>query len=92
MTPEQFAYWLQGFAELQATAPTQDQWQSIREHLGTVFNKVTPPTKPPVITPSDPLGEIMKRRHEEARREAIMRPPFRPFDQLDPFGGLQITC
>lgn len=42
MTPEQFAYWLQGFAELQSLTPTQDQWRSIREHLATVFNKVTP--------------------------------------------------
>jgi hypothetical protein len=32
MTPEQFAYWLQGFAELQGAVPTQEQWDSIREH------------------------------------------------------------
>lgn len=42
MTPEQFAYWMQGFAELNAAPPTAEQWQSIREHLATVFAKVTP--------------------------------------------------
>ena len=42
MTEQQFCYWLQGFAELQATAPSAEQWQSIREHLQTVFVKETP--------------------------------------------------
>jgi hypothetical protein len=43
MTAEQFAYWLQGFAELNLSPPTQEQWQSIREHVATVFAKKTPP-------------------------------------------------
>ena len=43
MSPEQFCYWLQGFVELSANAPTEEQWQSVREHLQTVFKKVTPP-------------------------------------------------
>jgi len=43
MEPLQFAYWLQGFSELNADPPTPEQWQSIKEHLATVFNKVTPP-------------------------------------------------
>lgn len=48
----QFAYWLQGFAELSGdTPPTEAQWQSIREHLGLVFHKVTPPVLP-TETPS----------------------------------------
>ena len=42
MDAQQFAYWLQGFAELHAEPPTPEQWQSIREHLALVFNKVTP--------------------------------------------------
>lgn len=42
MTAEQFAYWLQGYAELTDAAPTPEQWQSIREHLALVFNKQTP--------------------------------------------------
>lgn len=45
MTAEQFAYWLQGFAELNPEPPTAAQWQSIREHVGSVFGKVTPPLR-----------------------------------------------
>lgn len=43
MTSEQFAYWLQGFVELNGQQPTQTQWDSIKAHLQTVFKKVTPP-------------------------------------------------
>lgn len=42
MTPEQFAYWLQGKVELHPEAPTPEQWVSIKAHLSLVFNKVTP--------------------------------------------------
>lgn len=49
MTPEQFAYWLQGFAELNQQPPTAEQWQSIRDHLATVFKKVTPPVLGPAV-------------------------------------------
>jgi hypothetical protein len=44
MTPEQFAYWLQGFAELQNVdkPPTEEQWRVIKAHLRQVFIKVTP--------------------------------------------------
>lgn len=43
MNHEQFCYWLQGRAELDATPPTAEQWQSIREHLQLTFTKVTTP-------------------------------------------------
>lgn len=56
MTSEQFAYWLQGYAELNAAPPTAEQWQSIRDHLATVFNKVTPPIQwPSPLQPAVPL-------------------------------------
>ena len=42
MTSEQFAYWLQGFAELNPQAPNAEQWQAIRDHLQLVFKKETP--------------------------------------------------
>lgn len=43
MEAQQFCYWMQGFAELSGDAlPTPEQWKSIREHLATVFVKVTP--------------------------------------------------
>lgn len=43
MTANEFAYWLQGFAELNGAPPTAEQWQGIRDHLQLVFKKVTPP-------------------------------------------------
>lgn len=43
MNTEQFCYWLQGFGELTPEPPTPEQWQAIKEHLATVFHKVTPP-------------------------------------------------
>lgn len=43
MSPDEFCRWLQGFAELNEAKPTDAQWKSIREHLQTVFVKVTPP-------------------------------------------------
>ena len=42
MTPEQFAYWLQGFAEVNQAAPNDAQWTIIKDHLATVFKKETP--------------------------------------------------
>lgn len=55
MSPEQFAYWLQGFAELQEQPPTAEQWKAIREHLQTVFVKLTPKRETPQpFTPFSP--------------------------------------
>lgn len=53
MTPEQFAYWLQGFMELSGESATftPAQVKMIREHLATVFVKVTPPLAPPPLSP-----------------------------------------
>lgn len=42
MTPQEFCYWLQGYAEMGGAAPTEEQWKMIKEHLKLVFNKVTP--------------------------------------------------
>jgi len=52
MDSEQFAYWLQGFAELHPDLPSAEQWQSIKEHLQSVFDKQTPPVR--VVGPQDP--------------------------------------
>lgn len=51
MTPEQFAYWLQGYAEISGRQPTESEWQVIKDHLQTVFNKVTPNRLFPPSTP-----------------------------------------
>lgn len=42
MTPEQFAYWLQGFVELNGATPNETQWLQIKDHLKVVFEKLTP--------------------------------------------------
>lgn len=42
MTPEQFCYWLQGFMEVSGAEKIDPkQLAVIKEHLQTVFNKVT---------------------------------------------------
>lgn len=60
MTPEQFAYWMQGFVELTNGAPPTDaQWAVMVEHLKTVFVKVTPPVLPvPSVMPISGDGRI----------------------------------
>ena len=55
MNDRDFCFWLQGFAELNGnTPPTIAQWDSIREHLATVFHKVTSPVNlnPCVLGPN----------------------------------------
>ena len=47
MTPEQFAYWLQGWFELNKTidhreGATPETLKMIEDHLDLVFKKVTP--------------------------------------------------
>lgn len=58
MTSEQFAYWLQGFVELNGGAmPTEAQWKSVQDHLQTVFVKVTQPVRtvgPNIASPALP--------------------------------------
>ncbi len=46
MNAENFAYWLNGFVELNGgKEPTPAQWKAIQEHLALVFKKVTPPVQ-----------------------------------------------
>ena len=58
MTTDQFAYWLQGFSELNDGPPTAKQWQSIRDHLALVFTKVTPSYPPLGIAKGGPGGAL----------------------------------
>ena len=57
MTPENFAYWLQGMLEgnpdLDKKGLTKEQAKMIQEHLNLVFNKVTPTTF--TVTGSDTI-------------------------------------
>lgn len=47
MTAEQFTYWFQGFIEINDPKTIgENETQIIKDHLATVFNKVTPTYKP----------------------------------------------
>jgi hypothetical protein len=86
MTEQQFAYWLQGFAELNPQAPTQEQWQSIREHLATVFKKVTPEVKNAQPNIDLRNNEAIKRYFEKSKHDRTVPvpsmpnwPPYQPY-------------
>lgn len=49
MNEKDFCYWLNGYIELNGELPSPQQWEMIKEHLKLVFNKVTPPPKPPSL-------------------------------------------
>ncbi len=72
-----FATWLQGFAELSDKPPTPEQWQSIKEHLQTVFVKVTPEVKK-----AEPVrlkdAEYLRKMFEDAKVEREKKKA--PFD------------
>lgn len=69
MTAEQFAYWLQGFVELNGgKLPSAAQWKSIKEHLGEVFAKVTPPMRDDVVDPLKPPSEKTSKQFESLAR------------------------
>ena len=47
MNHDQFAYWLQGFVEMNGgKEPTKAQWKMIKDHLQLCFKKLTPPLMP----------------------------------------------
>lgn len=76
MTPEQFAYWLQGFAEIHTEPPTVAQWQVIRDHLAALFVKVTPDRVPsarptPVFDHAE-WAKVLDRKRQDAE-EAMNR-------------------
>jgi hypothetical protein len=56
MTPEAFAYWLQGFFELTDSKElSAAQLEVIRNHLKLVFTKVTPDVKLDEYIPRKPV-------------------------------------
>lgn len=57
MTPEQFCYWLQGYAEINGLTPSETEWEIVKDHLKTVFTKITPNYTPlPFTSPLFPNG------------------------------------
>lgn len=82
MNAEQFAYWLQGFTELNPSVeqPTPEQWKSITEHLKTVFVKVTPPFRV--------FGPVLAEPARQPAHEEI----FRVLSKEWPHHQLLVTC
>lgn len=69
MSPEQFVYWLHGYTEMTGgKEPTLEQWKMIRDHLKTVFTKVTPEIK---INTNPDLDwqEMLRTLHKEFKEE-----------------------
>ena len=63
MTTKQFAYWLQGFFEINDPQTiNKEQTQIIRDHLNLLFDKITPDRN---------INE------ESEEQEVINRPPFK---------------
>ena len=67
MTFEQFAYWLQGFAEINGSVPNPLEWNMIKEHLATCFVKVTGKMEPPLST--EEIIEQLKEIDMEYKRK-----------------------
>lgn len=78
MTPEQFCYWLQGFAEITGAnqPPTAEQWKVINDHLQAVFKKVTPPRQEVKQEEID----WKKLKHDFEKRDKIESPLNPPYE------------
>jgi hypothetical protein len=84
MSPENFAYWLQGFVELtQGQTPNPAQWRSIQEHLGEVFKKVTPSVgvEHKITAPADTdIAEVVRKYFEAQKAPMNTWPGLTPYD------------
>lgn len=69
MSPEQFCYWFQGFVELNGSIPNQQQWDSIVEHLGTVFNKITTETSTKI--PQEVIDKFVETVHTAENHNSL---------------------
>lgn len=93
MTERDFCFWLQGFVELNGSEPTSEQWQAIKDHLKTVFVKVTPEVKVGVDikAPTGDLDKIAEAIRESAKRYGGEW-PFRRAHEPYYLGSPVITC
>ena len=57
MTPEQFCYWLQGRLELNDSPLSAEETKMVKEHLATVFHKITPLKMPSGLAPMPTQGD-----------------------------------
>lgn len=62
MTPEQFCYWLQGLLECKSDGDhlTPVETLTVRDHLATVFGKVTPPSPREVKLLTDAIRDTKR--------------------------------
>lgn len=64
MSPENFAYWLQGYLEIGNIKKLDEkQIQIIKDHLKQVFTKVTPDRNKPGLLTEQDLAEAISLRH-----------------------------
>lgn len=81
MTPEQFCYWLQGFAEITGanvgfgSNPQPHEWEVIKDHLALVFKKETPSYTFPALT-----ADELKKKIEGARQQLDPKWPHFPIN------------
>jgi hypothetical protein len=104
MEPRDFCLWLQGFSELNAEVPTQEQWDSIREHLATVFNKITPEVKFAEAKPKPPVNVDWQEVLKNLPKQEIVKPLNNGFfldspvyhngypSQSPPLGKINVMC
>lgn len=95
MDAPQFALWLQGFAELNAEPPTKQQWQSIREHLRLVFNKVTPEVKQEVridVTGNKDLQKLIDSVRKTSFHDFTPPPTYQPYYLGEGIRPGTVTC
>jgi hypothetical protein len=71
MEPRDFCYWLQGLLEAgKVVTLDADQVQMVREHLQTVFVKVTPPTQTKQEVSDGTLDKLKKRMIEQYEKDS----------------------
>lgn len=94
MNEQQFAYWLNGFAELNQQPPTPEQWKSIREHLATVFKKVTPALGSPAIPDmkDNPSIKEMLKRAKKANWIEPSQKYYQPYFLDSPYKPGTVIC
>jgi hypothetical protein len=49
MPPIEFVFWLSGFADINETAPTQEQWNAIRDRLSCTVQNARTTQKPSAV-------------------------------------------
>lgn len=83
MTSKQFCYWLQGFMELtgEDATLTPEQMKMVREHLGLVFRKVTPPLQQARVSPPSEAERRDFRSGIQCAQSAAARGQFGILDQ-----------